>query len=134
MTPTGARKSLAQVNGKTVSLLSPLVRLTFRSNEAILLILEIYEIVFGGGLESSCFTCQVLSDTEEGYISKSPRDLMSQEYEELGVRFSVVEVSDLEEMPESHGCPCLCWRYPHRCTMMYGTVIDSYRALKMLFC
>lgn len=101
-----------------------LEHLVFRSHEAIFPIAEVYEMVRHGSLRLSCFTCQMRLNTPDGYVSRSPGELLletcsdgypfSRGFEELGVRFSVVEVSDSQPMPESESCPCECWIYRHR--------------------
>lgn len=101
-----------------------LEHLTFRSDEAVFPIREMYELVSSGGLRLASFTCQMLQDTPDELVDRSPQDLVSERcpngksyyegFRELGVRFSVVEVSEIQPLPEGEACPCDCWTYMHR--------------------
>lgn len=124
MIPKAARGELRCLVGKISSHL-PWKILRSANNESVFPLFAIYETVRNGGLPRlHRFTCEMLHNSSEGYISRQPESILADEctdemsftqaFDKLGVLFSIVEVADPTELPENTACPCQCWIYRHR--------------------
>lgn len=122
---------------KTVSatrwrdLLPPnLTQLTFwdtpSDREPVFPVMEIYEVARNGNLSKlSSFTCETRIEAA-GWRSFCPpeeivlerctnaRSSIYQDFSELGIHFSLVDVAEIQQLPEGKACPCECWIYKHR--------------------